>query len=244
MYNFSIGLGMFPTTLLIVDDNPVWLRAISAYFSFSGFSVRTAASCAAALKSAAELRPDCLLLDFHLTDGDGGSVCDKLRSDMSLKRTPIIMISADPLQELPAYTEYKADGFILKGTPFVKMQAMMECMLRRINWERGILLKGDLRLEQESLQVFRGRVPVAVLSDEQFDLLFLLVDRSPKFLSEENISAYVMDSKTEIKSEAVRALLHRLRQRLGTQLGRRIKNKRRLGWIYVQPRAKSSSSTK
>ena len=235
---------MFTTTLLIVDDNPVWLRAISAYFSFSGFRVRTAASCAVALKSAAELRPDCLLLDFHLTDGDGGGVCGKLRSDIALKKIPIIMVSGDPLQELPAYTEHKADGFILKGTSFPMMQAVMESMLRRINWERGILLKGDLRLEQESLQVFRGRVPVAVLSEEQFDLLFLLVDRSPKFVSEENISSFVMGSETEIKGEAVRALLHRLRQRLGPQLGRRIKNKRNLGWIYVQPRSNHSSSSK
>lgn len=230
---------MDQTTLLIVDDDPVYLRTLSAYFAGSGFNVRTAASCADALKSAAELKPDCLLLDYHLADGDGAKVCCSLRSDMFLRKVPIIVLSGDPEQEMPAYTDYKADAFLLKGTPLAKVQAVAESVLRRVGWERGLLRKGDLRLEKETLKVFKEDLPVATLSEEQFNLLFLLVERSPEFLSEAAIFSYVLGSEPEIRGDAVRALLHRLRQRLGAQLGRRIKNKRNLGWTYVQPRRKA-----
>ncbi|MHB0995385.1 MAG: response regulator transcription factor [Elusimicrobiales bacterium] len=235
---------MNQTTLLIVDDNPVYLRTVSAYFNQNGFTVRTAANCADALKSAEELRPDCMLLDYHLTGGDGSSVCYSLRADTHLRKMPIIMVSGDPTQEMPAYTDYKADGFLLKCTPLAKVQAVVETVLRRVNWERGILQKGDLRLEKETLQIFRGHVPTVTLSEEQFDLLFMLVEKSPEFVSEETITGQILGAGPEVKSDAVRALLHRLRQRLGPQLGRRIKGKRRLGWTYVQPRRRASSRPK
>lgn len=235
---------MNQTTLLIVDDDPVYLRTVSRYFLRSGFNVCTSVTCADALASAEEMRPDCMLLDYHLNGGDGSSVCYSLRADTRLRKTPIIMVSGDPTQEMPAYTDYKADGFLLKCTPLAKMQAVVETVLRRVNWERGILQKGDLRLEKETLKVFRGHVPVSNLSAEQFDLLFMLVEKSPEFVSEETITGQILGGGPEVKSEAVRALLHRLRQRLGPQLGRRIKGKRRLGWTYVQPRRRASSRPK
>jgi DNA-binding response OmpR family regulator len=235
---------MNQTTLLIVDDDPTYLRTVSAYFNQSGFTVRTAVTCADALASAEELRPDCMLLDYHLTGGDGSNVCYSLRADTRLKKTPIIMVSGDPEQEMPAYTDYKADGFLLKGTSLAKVQAVVETVLRRVNWERGILQKGDLRIERETLKVFRGNTQAATLSEEQFQLLFMLMEKSPEFVSEETISGQILGAGPEVKSEAVRALLHRLRQRLGPQLCRRIKSKRRLGWTYVQPRRRTASQSK
>lgn len=226
---------MDQTTLLIIDDDPAYLHTASAYFSAAGFDVRTAGSCADAIKAAAGTRPDCLLLDYHLGDGDGSSVCHSLRADMNLRKTPIIMISGDPLQEISAYTDYKADGFLLKDTSFAKVQAVVESVLRRVNWERGILRKGDLRLEKETLTVSRENAESSSLSAEQFGLMFLLVEKSPEFVREETIFKQVLGAEPETKSDAVRALIHRLRQRLGARLGRRIKCKRGLGWTYVQP---------
>lgn len=233
---------MHQTTLLIVDDDPVWLRVISGYFSLGGFAVRTAASCADAIRAASDIKPDCLLLDYHLADGDGAKVCHDLRSDMRLRKIPIIMISGDGEQELPAYKDYKADGFLLKDTPLVKVQAVVQSVLRRVNWERGILHKGDLRLEKETLTVSRENGEVSSLSAEQFGLMFLLVEKSPEFVMEETIFKQVLGSEPEIKSDAVRALIHRLRQRLGARLGRRIKCKRGLGWTYVQPRRRTAKA--
>ncbi|MDA8132149.1 MAG: response regulator transcription factor [Elusimicrobia bacterium] len=223
------------TTLLIVDDDPAWLKMMAGFFAAEGFDVRTAGSCAEAVAAAGASRPDCLLLDYHMNDGDGGMVCSSLRSDAALRNTPIIMVSADPAQEIPAYAEYQADGFILKGSPLAKIRAVVDSVLRRVAWERGIIEKGDLRLEKETLGVFRNSKPAVTLSKNQFQLLSLLVERSPAFVPEAEIACLILGVAQDERSDAVRALVHRLRQKLGLQLGRRIKCKRNLGWIYVQP---------
>ena len=230
---------MHKTTLLIIDDDLAWLRTTAKYFTTSGFNVLTAPNCAAGIGLAEAVRLDCVLLDFHMTLGDRGAVCTYLRSNLALKKTPIIMVSSDRLKELASYNEHKADGFVLKNTPPAKIRAVIESVLRRINWERGICENGDLRLERETLQVFRGSRPAARLSLEQFHLLSLLIEKSPEYVNEEDIARDVIGSVSEGKTDAVRALLHRLRLKLGTQLGKRIKSKRNLGWAYVQPRLKT-----
>lgn len=235
---------MHKTTLLVIDDDTSWLGSVARYFTASGFDVRTAATCAAGVELAGAVRPDCVLLDFHLVDGDGGAVCSYLRADPALRKTPIIMVSGDLLRELDSYNKYKADGFILEGTQFAKIQAIIESVLRRVNWERGIFETGDLRLEKETLRVFRGSRLAAALSPEQFRLFSMLIEKSPAFVSEEDIARHVIGSAPYGKTDAVRALLHRLRQKLGVQLGRRIKSKRSLGWIYVQPRLQAPIAPK
>lgn len=229
---------MNQTTLLVIDDDSFWLRTVARFFTVAGYSVHTAETCAAGLALAGAVKPDCVLLDFHLPDGTAGDVCAALRSDLGLKKTPIIVMSADPQQELDSYAEHKADGFILKGTQFAKVWVIIESVLRRVNWERGIIEKGDIRLEKEFSRVFRDSKLAATLSPEQFKLLAMLLEKSPGFVGEEDISRHVLGA-SEVKTDAVRALLHRLRLKLGLQLGRRIKSKRRLGWLYVQPRPKA-----
>lgn len=237
------GSGMHKTTLLIIDDDLIWLRSTARYFTASGFSVLTAATCAAGIGLAEAVRLDCVLLDFHLTLGDKGAVCSYLRSNLALKKTPIIMVSSDRLKELASYNEHKADGFVLKSTPVAKIRAVIESVLRRIDWERGICETGDLRLERETLQVFRGARLAARLSLEQFHLLSMLIEKSPAYVNEEAIARDVIGSVSEGKTDAVRALLHRLRLKLGVQLGKRIKSKRNHGWTYVQPRLKTCPAT-
>ena len=113
---------------------------------------------------------------------------------------------------------------------------MVESMLRRVSWERGIIEKGDLRLETENLLVFRNSKSFVRLSLEQFRFLFILIVRSPCFVSEDDILEFLSGAGiTPDKLDALRGLAARLRAKLGPRLGRRIKNKSSSGWIYVQP---------
>ncbi|HAT72091.1 MAG TPA: hypothetical protein DCS63_04675 [Elusimicrobia bacterium] len=223
-------------TVLIVDDDKIWLRSISEFFRIFNYNVRTALSCAEGLSLAKEHRPECVLLDFHLPDGEAGYFCGLIRADPDLKKTPIIIVSGDGEQEYASYLNHQADGFVLKGGPLNKIRMLMESLLRRIWWERGIIEKGDLRLETENLGVFRGSELLARLSLEQFRFFFILMDRSPKFVSEEDILKFISGTDTAPeKYEALRGLANRLRTKLGPRLGRRIKGSSLSGWIYVQP---------
>lgn len=223
-------------TVLIVDDDTIWLRSLSNFFKIFNYEVGTAMNCADAFSLARQLRPDCVLMDYHLPDGDAGTLCAQIRADQDLRKTPIIIVSADGEQEYGSYLKHQADGFVLKGGPLNRIRILVESMLRRVWWERGILEKGDLRLETENLTVFRDSKPLAKLSLEQFRFLFILLERSPAFVGENDILKFIFDTETiPEKFDALRGLAARLRAKLGPRLGRRIKNKNSLGWIYLQP---------
>ena len=227
---------MSKRTVLIVDDDEAWLRSISNFFKFYNYDVRAALTCAEGLDLAGQHRPDCVLLDFHLPDADADLFCSRIRSDQELKKTPIIIVSVDGEQECGSCLKCEADGFVMKGGPLNTIRLMVESLLRRVRWERGIIEKGDMRLETENLTLFRNLKPFARLSLEQFRFLFILLERSPCFVSENDILGFIF--RTDIipeKFDALRGLANRLRAKLGPRIGRRIKNKNSSGWIYVQP---------
>jgi two-component system OmpR family response regulator len=66
--------------LLVVEDDPTILELLSGSLRFAGFDVLTAASGRDALRGAAASRPDLILLDVMLPDGDGFEVVRAIRS--------------------------------------------------------------------------------------------------------------------------------------------------------------------
>ena len=222
-------------TILIVDDDKDWLRSASKFFIFFNYEVLTAPTCAEGLALARKRRPDCVLLDFHLPDSDAGVFCSSVRSDPALKKTPVIVASVDGGQECSCYLNHQADGFMLKGGPLNTIRLMVESLLRRVRWERGIIEKGDLCLETESLTVFRNSKPLIRLTLEQFRFFYLLLEKSPCFVPESDLLEFIFVTNVTPKFDSLRGLANRLRVKLGPRLGRRIKNKSASGWIYVQP---------
>lgn len=228
--------------LLIVDDNPAWMWQAVNVFSTDRYKVYTAESCQEGLKQFKTHRPDCVLLDYCLPDADASVFCCKVRKDEKMVRTPIIIISGEESWEKSAYTDCQADGFILKDEDYAKNRAVIEMVMRRVYWERGIIEVGDIRLERAGLQVFRFSKPVVSLSPHQFQLFYLLLQESPAFISEDDISKHLYNSDFALQNEeSIRGRIQRLRKKLGPQLGRRIKNKSRLGWTYVQPRLRAAT---
>jgi DNA-binding response OmpR family regulator len=70
------------STVLIVDDDPQFRRAVAELLAARGYRVLGQAGTAAdRLALASALRPDAVLLDVNLPDGDGLSVAARLSAD-------------------------------------------------------------------------------------------------------------------------------------------------------------------
>ena len=65
--------------LLVVDDEPTILELLSGSLRLAGFEVMTAASGGEAARAVAAGRPDLVLLDVMLPDGDGFEVLRRIR---------------------------------------------------------------------------------------------------------------------------------------------------------------------
>jgi CheY-like chemotaxis protein len=106
-------------SILVIDDEIIWHRLLKRLLGGLGYDVYAAVTCADGVKLAELHKPDCILLDFHLTDGNAVSVCSALKANKNVRKAPVIVFSSDPEAEKTAYAECKAVYFLLKGTRLV-----------------------------------------------------------------------------------------------------------------------------
>lgn len=83
---------IYDASILLVDDNPDLLTLVTDNLRTAGYkSVCTAADCAAARAAFAAHRPDLMILDINLPDGDGFGLFRTLRTESDV---PALFLSA------------------------------------------------------------------------------------------------------------------------------------------------------
>lgn len=121
-----------PPRILAVDDDEFNRRLVAAALKRLNCEVSTAENGQEALRLAAELKPDLILLDVMMPDMDGYDVCRKLRSIKSSAHTPIMMLTAlDGVNEKIKGFEVGADDYLSKPFEPVELQARVQALLRR-----------------------------------------------------------------------------------------------------------------
>ena len=83
-----------PATILIIDDEPVQLRAIVAELNGLGFETLIARDGADGLRKAERGGPDLILLDILMPGWDGYETCRRLKSSPATRAIPVIFLSA------------------------------------------------------------------------------------------------------------------------------------------------------
>ena len=84
--------------LVIVEDNPGARRALGTFFSRRGWTVRSGASVAEAVHLLDDdPKPDALILDLALPDGNGEAVLRKIRASGLPTRVTVYTGSTDPM---------------------------------------------------------------------------------------------------------------------------------------------------
>jgi DNA-binding NarL/FixJ family response regulator len=102
-------------TVLIVDDHPAFRGWARAVLQAEGFAVvGEAADGAAAIRAAAALRPDVVLLDVQLPDMDGFQVAERLRGD-GAGGAGVLVSSRDAADYGTRISASPAAGFLAKA---------------------------------------------------------------------------------------------------------------------------------
>src|SRR5687768_17561134 len=82
------------STVLVVDDMPIFRDPIAASLRLAGYETVGAADGAAALASARARRPDVILLDVSMPVMDGFAFLRELRDHPGLATVPVILLTA------------------------------------------------------------------------------------------------------------------------------------------------------
>jgi DNA-binding NarL/FixJ family response regulator len=162
--------------LLLVDDHPIVREGLAAVLSdqFDFEVIGTAGSISEAGTQARELRPDVLLLDLELPDGNGADLLPTLLTDLP-ELAVLIFTAYDDDDRLRAALRAGAKGYLLKGAP-------AERIARAIR----IVHNGGLFLEPGAASAVLGRtIPTPhstsgeELTDREREVLRLVVAGLP-----------------------------------------------------------------
>jgi DNA-binding NarL/FixJ family response regulator len=104
--------------VVIVDDHPMVLRGVSALVEATPdmHVVATAATAALALDACLEHRPDVVVMDLSLPDGDGVAITRRLRESLPDARV-LVLSMCDDEDALFGALRAGAHGYVLKGAP-------------------------------------------------------------------------------------------------------------------------------
>jgi PAS domain S-box-containing protein len=88
-----------PSRVLLVEDDADLAKVILATFERAGIQIHHASTQRKAMELCVSSRPDLLILDIALPDGDGFGLVDWLRQQHDMKQLPLVVYSAQDLSE-------------------------------------------------------------------------------------------------------------------------------------------------
>lgn len=152
-----MGRSPAPARLLVVDDEQMMLDMIRDALRFAGYEVDTAPDGPSALGSAAQQRPDLVVLDVTMPGLDGFAVAQRLRAlDTDL---PILFLTArSGAEDLRHGFETGGDDYLTKPFRLEELRLRIEAILRRTrrSAESAVWRCADLVLDDATHRVTRA----------------------------------------------------------------------------------------
>src|SRR5580693_7147423 len=163
--------------LLVVDDEATILELLSGSLRLAGFEVVTAASGAEAVRAAGLSRPDLVLLDVMMPDGDGFEALCRMRSGGA--EVPVIFLTArDQVSDRVRGFAVGGDDYVTKPFSLEELLGRIRAVLKRTRADApGSRLRvADLELDSGAHEVRRDGDIVALTPTEFRLLQFLMVN--------------------------------------------------------------------
>ena len=200
------------TRVLVVDDEPQFLRALETNLRGAGYEVETATTAKEALAAAGLRPPDAIILDLLLPDGTGTEVSRELRA---WSEAPIVLVSAvgDEAEKIAAL-DAGADDYITKPFTMGELLARLRAVLRRAGPPgEPVLEVGPIRvdLDKQSVTV-DGRL--VHLTPHEYRILKLLALNPGKLLTHRAILQDVWGPAYGAESNYLHVYVSQLRRKL------------------------------
>jgi DNA-binding response OmpR family regulator len=116
--------------VLVIEDNVDAQLITGSMLAHFGYEVIEAESLAEARRVAKNRKPDVVVLDCRLPDGDGLELAQEWRRDPQMKDVPIVCLTAFwARQDMEAALLAGVDGFLVKPCPGAVLVAQIERVL-------------------------------------------------------------------------------------------------------------------
>ncbi len=217
--------------ILVVEDEDAIRDLVATALRFTGFPVSTVASGRAAIAEIRNEPFDLLILDVNLPDIDGFEITRKIRADGN--QVAVIFLTArDDLGDLKTGFTAGGDDYLTKPFSLEELMLRIDAILRRTGNqqpESARLTAGDVSLDQDAYQVWRGDEEIS-LSPTEFRLLRYLMQNQDRVVSHNQILDHVWDYEYVGDLNAVETYISYLRKKLGDKDAQLIRTVRGFGY--------------
>jgi len=199
--------------ILLVEDDLEQLEPLQAALAKCGHVVDCASEGETAAWLMEEKAYDLLILDWMLPGISGIQLCQQYRRSGGC--APVLMLTAkDATSDIVQGLDAGADDYLVKPVDLIELLARVRALGRRSpQWQGDSLSLGSLQLHLASLTLERQGRQVQ-LSGKEFQLMEYLMRHPHQVLSRGQIEQAVWEWGCEPESNAVAALVRRLRLRL------------------------------
>ena len=200
--------------VLVVEDEKQIRRFVRASLEEEGCRVFEAGTLASGLVEAGERKPDLIMLDLGLPDGNG---VDFIRDLRGWSDVPILVLSArsnekDKVQALDA----GADDYLTKPFGVAELRARARALLRRQSRTEDaspLFEFGEVRVDLSRRVVTRNGEPVR-LTPIEYRLLCVLLASAGKVLTQRHLLREVWGPASVDSAHYLRVYVGHLRQKL------------------------------
>ena len=200
--------------ILVVDDEPAMVGAVSAVLGSAGHQVVTAYDGDTALRRFAEESPDLVLLDLAMPGRDGVEVCREIRRTSA---TPVIVLSgeSDEAAKVEAL-DTGADDYVTKPFGRQELLARIRAVMRRR--DRSTASGPDLHVGNLTLDLGRFEAHVGVtrlpLTRTEFSLVVALAQGRGRVVPHTRLLAAGWPSERDPDPQWLKPHIARLRSKL------------------------------
>ena len=198
--------------VLVVDDEPQILRALTTTLKAAGYEVEQADTAKTARTLAAIKPPDAVILDLLLPDATGTEVCRELRQWTTI---PILILSAvgDEREKVSAL-DAGADDYVTKPFGVEELLARLRAALRRAGPHGEPRIEaGDIVVDLEKHSVTVRGEPVQ-LTPHEFGLMKLFATNIGKLLTHHAILKVVWGPAYQTESHYLHVYVSQLRRKI------------------------------
>jgi DNA-binding response OmpR family regulator len=202
--------------ILIVDDEPRYLRLLEANLKTEGYSVVTASDGLQAIEVFSAQPVDLVLMDVMMPRLDGFGACQRIRE---FSNVPIIILTAKgEEQDRVKGLDIGADDYLVKPFSATELLARVRAVLRRAQapTEHGqdrFFSHENLKIDFARAEVWSDNEPVS-LSATEYRLLLQFAHNVGKILTSEDLLTSVWGPEYKNDKEILWVSIARLRQKL------------------------------
>ena len=227
--------------ILIVDDDNYLRKVLISQLRYEGVvDLEDAAKAGEAFDKVEQFKPDLILLDIQLPDGNGFDICTKLRG-RGFEKPIILLTGQQDDTNIIKSLDTVANDYIAKPIRFGELLALIRVQLRKYKSSDGVSFTAqniEFQPANKTLTALDSQL-IVVLTEKETMILKKLFCIWPEATSKEMLLSELWDHQNMLATHTLETHIYRLRQKISRLTNDPIVETTQNGYRLVKPEAQN-----